>query len=87
MLGRLRMPIKKCIELYKELGREIFGEKQGIGHEERFDEKRLERVLQKAIRQIYPRMDPKDVKLIDENDDASCKTYILAMNSATEILC
>lgn len=52
LLGRLRLSVRDCIELYEEVAQEIFGVEQSITASTRFSSKVFRSVLQRRIRNI-----------------------------------
>ncbi|KAG8813503.1 hypothetical protein FRC17_001547 [Serendipita sp. 399] len=54
LLGRLRLSVEKCLEMYASLSKEVFGyERWGWGFvQDKFDHKILERVIQKELGDI-----------------------------------
>ena len=84
MLGRLRMTVDECIEVYGEMSADIFrkqhhrlkldGKVQG-----QFDKNILERAMQRCIARAGF---SKDALLYDP-DDASCRVFVCAMSKET----
>ena len=79
MLGRLRMPIKDCIQAYKELSEKVFPKRNIIPRVSKgslgpkFDEKVLESILKAIIKQQLGR----ESALLLELDDA-CRVWVTA---------
>ncbi|KAG4429784.1 hypothetical protein IFR05_014734 [Cadophora sp. M221] len=52
LLGRLKLSVKQCIELYEDVAKEIFGSEQALTSSTRFSSARFKEVLQSRIRRI-----------------------------------
>lgn len=81
MLGRLHMTVDRCVAAYSRLGREVFGEPRGKGHEHMFDEKKLEEAIKKTIREELGE-GHEDDPLIDPLGDDACKTVVFTLPNA-----
>jgi len=71
MLGRMRMPVEKCITEYQELGRLVFGVPRGGLHEYMFDARVLEEHTKKVVKKY---LGDENAPLLDPLGDDACKT-------------
>jgi len=49
MLGRLRMPVSECIDVYLDLSQKVFDQRQNWTHRERFDPNALEEAIKDIV--------------------------------------
>lgn len=87
MLGRLRMTVDQCIEIYGTMSEEIFqkqrhrlkanGKVQG-----RFDTDALERAIERCIDRAKLPGGHKNA-LLHDTDDTSCRVFVCAMSKET----
>lgn len=84
MLGRLRMTVDECIEVYREMSEEIFHKqrhrlKPNGNVQGRFDTIALERAIQRCVARAELSKDA----LLYDTDDASCRVFVCAMSKET----
>lgn len=86
MLGRLRMTLAECEDVYLQLSKEIFTPRRNkhdlFGRSKDFlqvNGKFDSKVLQDAIRECIGKKQPDDVLLKDP--DSPCKVYVLRSNN------
>jgi hypothetical protein len=68
MLGRLRMPVSECIDVYLDMSRKVFGQSQNLSHREKFDPGALEEAIKTIVEK---RTGDRDAPLLDST---CCKT-------------
>jgi hypothetical protein len=68
MLGRLRMTVSECIDLYLDMSQRVFGQPQNFTHREKFDPKALEEVVKTVVQR---KTGNRDAPLLDVT---CCKT-------------
>ncbi|KAJ9138246.1 Calcium-independent phospholipase a2-gamma [Coniochaeta hoffmannii] len=76
MLGRMRMPVEKCITEYQELGRLVFGVPRGGLHEYMFDARVLEEHTKKVVKKY---LGDENAPLLDPLGDDACKTIVFTL--------
>ncbi|KAB5516989.1 acyl transferase/acyl hydrolase/lysophospholipase [Coniochaeta sp. 2T2.1] len=76
MLGRMRMPVNKCITEYQELGSVVFGTPRGGLHEYMFDARVLEAQTKKVVKKY---LGDENAPLLDPLGDDACKTIVFTL--------
>jgi calcium-independent phospholipase A2-gamma len=71
MLGRMRMPVDKCIAEYQSLGKVVFGKPRGVPHEHMFDAAVLEEQAKQVVKKY---LGDENAPLLDPLGEDACKT-------------
>ena len=77
MLGRLRMSIEDCIQVYSRLGEKVFGQQQSPPHRERFDAQKLEDAIQEIVE---AHTGQRNAPLLDPLEGRCCKTAVFTIS-------
>lgn len=76
MLGRLRMSVDQAIEEYRNLSKEVFGEKKMFFSDGSFKATNLQKAIQSVVQRYDPRGGPNAKLLQPDLEDGGCKMLV-----------
>ena len=83
MLGRLRMDVQECIDVYLEMADQVFSKvhRSPVSLHGRTRGRFNQDALKEAIEKVLRRKGLPDMTLLKDNDPYGCKTWVLTRSS------